>query len=134
LQCKMAKELPSVEADAVQIQQVLVNLLRNAVESLSENSDDHRHVLVRTEIVEGGVQVSVQDNGCGFDSEKSHRLFEPFYSTKAEGMGVGLAVCQSIVQAHQGRLWAEPNSDRGAKFYFTLPVCKEELHDVYCRV
>jgi PAS domain S-box-containing protein len=132
LRCELADNTTSFLADAVQIQQVLMNLLRNAVEAVSQNPEENRDVLVRTEAIAGGVQVSVHDNGRGLGDQNVEKVFEPFFTTKSEGMGLGLAVCRSIVQAHQGRMWAENNPDSGATFYFTLPVGKEEPHDVYC--
>jgi len=131
VRCELAENLPLILADAIQIQQVLINLLRNAVEALGKNSISDRTVLVRTEIVDDAVQVAVHDNGCGIGADRVAKLFEPFFSTKSEGMGLGLAVCQSIVQSHQGRLWVESNSAEGTTFYFTLPIFKEEPHHAY---
>jgi two-component system sensor histidine kinase TtrS len=131
LRCDLGDNLQPIIADAVQIQQVLMNLLRNAVEAVSENPEETRDVFVRTIAVEDGVQVSVCDNGHGLGAGNAEKVFEPFFTTKSEGMGLGLAVCQSIAQAHQGRLWAQNNSDQGATFYLTLPLGKEEPHNVY---
>jgi C4-dicarboxylate-specific signal transduction histidine kinase len=131
LECELAADLPLVLADPIQVQQVLVNLVRNAVDAMSENQADDRRLSVRTENCDEGVQISVRDNGRGIDAENSPKLFEPFFTTKADGMGMGLAVSQSIVQAHGGRLWAEPNDDRGVTFYFTLSARKEARQNVY---
>ena len=132
LQCDLADDLPPLLVDTVQIQQLLVNFMRNAVEAMSENDTDNRKLIVRTAVADETVQISVCDNGVGLDDETRARLFEPFFTTKTEGLGLGLAVCQSIVKAHLGRLWAEPNSDRGTTFHVTLPVNQEESQDV-CR-
>jgi two-component system sensor histidine kinase DctS len=132
LRCELDNNLPPVLADAVQIQQVLMNLLRNAMEAVAERPEDSRILLVRTTAVGGGLQVSVHDNGRGLSPENLEKVFEPFFTTKSEGIGLGLAVCRSIIQSHQGRLWAENNPDQGVTFYFTLPAFKEEPHHVYC--
>jgi PAS domain S-box-containing protein len=132
LRCELADNLPPVRGDLVQIQQVLMNLIRNALDAVSENTDDFRHLLVRTTAVADGVEVAVIDNGPGFNAEYLEHLFDPFFTTKSEGIGLGLSVSQSIVESHNGRLWAQNNPDQGAAFYFTLPAFKEELRDVYC--
>jgi PAS domain S-box-containing protein len=132
LRCELDDSVPLILADTVQIQQVLMNLIRNAIEAVSDNSDDFRELLVRTTHSADGVQVSVHDNGTGLSAEQTEKLFEPFFTTKSDGTGLGLAVCQSIMQAHQGRLWAENNPVHGATFYFSLPAFKEEPHNVYC--
>lgn len=135
LRCELGNSLPTVLADAVQVQQVLVNLVRNAVDALATNEENDRFLIVRTTSgPDGSVQVSVRDNGRGLVPENASRLFEPFFTTKPDGMGMGLAVSQSIVQAHAGQLWAEPNTERGVTFHFTLPARKEEPHDVFCHV
>jgi PAS domain S-box-containing protein len=125
LRCELASGLPSVLADGLQVQQVL------AVEAMAANPAENRRLSVRTIQADAEVRVSVRDNGRGIASDEAPRLFEPFFTTKAEGMGMGLAVSQSIVQAHSGRLWAEPNADRGVTFHFTLPVRKQEPSHVY---
>lgn len=129
LRCELADSLPPIYGDAIQIQQVIVNLVRNAVEAMAENPQDDRHVLIRTDVVIGGLQLSVSDNGGGLTSEYREQLFEPFYTTKPEGLGLGLAVCQSIAKAHHGRLSVEPNQDRGETFFFVLPVSQEHYRD-----
>lgn len=134
LQCDLAAHVPLLLVDTVQIQQLLVNLVRNAVEAMSDHEENDRRLTVRTNVIDNALQVSVSDNGTGMNAEATEKLFEPFFTTKPEGLGLGLAVCQSIVQAHEGSLWAEPNPDRGTTFHFTLPIYKEELHDVHCHV
>jgi signal transduction histidine kinase len=117
---------PLIFADRIQLQQVILNLIMNAVEAMSEMSDGPRQLLVRTDTDEsGGIVVAVHDSGPGLKTEDLHRLFTPFYTTKPQGMGMGLAICRSIIDAHGGRLWATANLDRGATFQFTLPTSRE---------
>lgn len=119
---ELADDLPRVAADRVQLQQVVLNLLRNALDSMNAVDERPRDLLIRTERQEDDhVQLSVKDSGVGFDSQTMSKLFEAFYSTKDEGMGVGLAVSRSIVENHQGRLWAVLNADAGATFLFSVP-------------
>jgi signal transduction histidine kinase len=113
---------------------VLVNLLRNAIEAMSEIDEADRRLVVRSEFSNGSVQISVRDSGIGISDEQAARLFEPFFTTKDEGMGMGLAVSQAIVEAHHGRLWAEPNPDRGVTFHLSLPLRREELSHEHCCV
>ena len=109
--------------DKVQIQQVIVNLMRNAIEAMEVS--DRRELTVSTELAEDGViTISVADSGPGIAPELADRLFQPFVTTKAQGMGVGLSICRSIVEAHNGRLWAETNPDGGAIFRFTVPAIR----------
>jgi two-component system sensor kinase FixL len=132
LRCEFTDGIPPLLGDAIQIQQVIVNLARNAVEALAETSQDDRQVLIRTDFSEGEARISVQDNGCGLANESRLQLFEPFFTTKRDGLGLGLAVCQSIAAAHHGRLAAEPNHPRGTTFIFVLPVHQETHDDVGC--
>jgi C4-dicarboxylate-specific signal transduction histidine kinase len=134
LRCELEHTLPTVVADSIQVQQVLVNILRNAIEAMNDTPEAERRLLVRSESHDGAVQISIRDNGSGIGDEQAKKLFEPFFTTKTEGMGLGLAVSQAIVEAHAGRLWAEPNPDRGATFYLTLPLGKEEPSRDYCHV
>jgi two-component system sensor kinase FixL len=116
-----APDLPPVEADRIQLQQVVLNLVRNAIEAVA-GTDGPRHVRVLTGGGPDGAWVSVRDSGPGFGPEVERRLFDPLYSTKAEGMGLGLAISRRIVEAHGGRLTAESLRPQGAAFTFHLPV------------
>jgi C4-dicarboxylate-specific signal transduction histidine kinase len=123
LTAELADGLPPVLADRVQLQQVVLNLIINGIEAMSAVTGRSRHLLVRTRRDEsGGVMVSVQDSGTGIEAQNIARLFDAFYTTKASGMGMGLSISRSIIEAHGGRLWAEANSGDGATFQFTLPA------------
>ena len=112
-------DLPTAEVDRVQIQQVLLNLIRNAVEAMEGH--EVRELSIGTATEAGAVLVSVADTGGGIPPEIETRLFQPFVTTKADGMGIGLSVCRTIVEAHGGRLWVESNTGGGSVFRFTLP-------------
>jgi C4-dicarboxylate-specific signal transduction histidine kinase len=118
---QLADGLPPVQADRVQLQQVMLNLIVNASQSMSGVEDGNRELHVSTESIEPeGVCVAVRDTGPGLSPESLSRLFEPFYTTKSDGMGVGLSICRSIIEAHGGRLWATRCEPRGALFQFTV--------------
>jgi len=123
LDARLAEGLPLVQADRVQLQQVMLNLIVNAVEAMKEVEDCPRELTI-TSSREGAqaVLIAVRDSGIGVDPASCDKLFEAFYTTKADGIGMGLSISSSIVQAHGGRLWASPNSPRGAVFQFSLPV------------
>jgi C4-dicarboxylate-specific signal transduction histidine kinase len=116
--------IPAVCGDRVELQQVLLNLVLNACQSMSNNAIGDRRIEVTAalEADQSAVRISVVDSGGGIDGAQLERVFDPFFTTKERGLGLGLAVCQSIIAAHKGRLWATNNSDRGATFHFTLPV------------
>jgi signal transduction histidine kinase len=119
---ELADDLPFVTADRVQLQQVVLNLLRNALDAMNTVDDRPRDLLIRTEREEGDwVRLSVKDAGVGFDPQTVDKLFEAFHSTKNDGMGVGLSVSRSIIENHQGRLWAVLNGGPGATFSFSVP-------------
>jgi signal transduction histidine kinase len=123
IQTQLAEPLPFSRGDRVQIQQVMVNLIVNAVQAMSGEGDSWRELQISTETDEAeGVRVRVRDTGPGLAPESLPRLFEPFYTTKAEGMGMGLAICRSIVEAHGGRLWATACEPHGTLFQFTIPA------------
>ena len=116
-----------VEGDRVQLQQVVLNLILNAVEAMSSVEDGARELSIRTEQDQtGSILVAVRDSGPGIDHEQFERVFDPFYTTKTSGVGMGLAICRSIIAAHGGRLWAEANRPRGAMFQFILPARQED--------
>jgi signal transduction histidine kinase len=122
LRSELAHGLPPVVGDRVQLQQVVLNLLRNAAEAMSEVNDRARDLTIRTEQEDAGrVRVSVRDTGTGVPQGSRDRLFDAFYTTKHNGMGIGLSVSRSIVERHDGRLWAEPNDGPGATFAFSVP-------------
>jgi two-component system sensor kinase FixL len=117
----MAPSLPPVRGDTVQLQQVLLNLILNALEAMIDCPIEDREVVVRAvPSAVSGVEMTVTDQGPGFSKEKLAKSFEPFFATKKHGMGVGLAICQTIIRAHGGQLTAENNPDRGATVRFTL--------------
>ncbi|MGF6702439.1 C4-dicarboxylate-specific signal transduction histidine kinase [Paraburkholderia sp. MM5496-R1] len=123
VQTHLADRLPLIEGDRVQLQQVLLNLLINAMEVMSGVSDRVRELLISTARADSGcVLVTVLDSGPGFAADSAERLFAPFYTTKPTGLGMGLPICRSIVEAHGGRLWASANVPRGAIFQFTVPA------------
>ena len=114
-----------MHGDRVQLQQVVLNLVLNAVEAMGSVEAGARELLISTEIRQrGGVLVSLRDSGPGIDPEDIERVFEAFYTTKSGGVGMGLSICRSIIDAHGGRLWADANEPRGAVFQFTLPTRK----------
>jgi PAS domain S-box-containing protein len=121
LQTQLAPGLPPVEGDRTQLQQVILNLILNAIEAMSGIKEGTRELRIATETdAAGGVIVTVRDSGPGLDRVDVERVFEAFYTTKPDGMGMGLAICRSIVEAHGGRMWVGANEPRGAIFQFTL--------------
>jgi signal transduction histidine kinase len=122
VQTRLADGLCPVHGDRVQLQQVILNLVLNAVEAMGAVEAGPRELLISTEQTEAnGVLVAVRDSGPGIDPEHVERVFEAFYTTKSSGVGMGLSICRSIIDAHGGRLWADANEPRGAVFQFTLP-------------
>jgi PAS domain S-box-containing protein len=127
---EFAGDLPPVTGDRVQLQQVILNLLRNALDAMGEVHDRPRQLLIRTERDDGaGVRVTVRDTGVGFAPQAADKLFEAFYSTKSNGMGIGLSISRSIIESHEGQLWATPNDGPGATFSFSLPLKPEAPDD-----
>ena len=127
LQTRLSEGLFPVHCDRVQLQQVVLNLILNAAEAMGSEAmgsveAEPRELLISTAQHHTGVLVAVRDSGPGMDPAHLERAFEAFYTTKAHGVGMGLSICRSIIDAHGGRLWAEPNEPRGAIFQFTLPA------------
>lgn len=120
---QLAEGLPPILADRVQLQQVILNLIMNAIEAMSEIAGRSRELLVSTRKAElGGVLVTISDSGPGLPPINPERIFNAFYTTKENALGMGLSICRSIVEAHDGKLWATPNEPRGAIFCMMLPV------------
>jgi len=129
LQSELAEALPSVLGDRVQLQQVLLNLIMNGIEAMTAIIDRPRMLWVESRVDDAGdVLVSVRDSGIGLGSE-ADRVFTPFFTTKANGMGMGLSISRSLIDDHGGRLWAAPNSPHGAVFSFTLPAAAGSPHE-----
>jgi C4-dicarboxylate-specific signal transduction histidine kinase len=123
VQARLADNLPLIHGDRVQLQQVILNLIVNAIEAMSGVDAGARDLLISTGKVEpDGVLVAVRDTGSGLPPATFDRLFEAFYTTKPGGLGMGLSICRSIIEAHGGRLWAEANEPRGAVFQFLTPT------------
>ena len=125
---ELAPDLPPVAGDRVQLQQLVLNLTLNGADAMAANEPGSRRMYFRTELHGNRVRASVRDQGCGLPKD-TDRLFQPFFTTKQQGLGMGLAICRSIASAHDGRLWAEPGPGRGAVFHLELPVaqCTDSL-------
>jgi PAS domain S-box-containing protein len=124
---QLAEGLPLIQADRVQLQQVILNLIMNALEAMSGASDGARELLISTgRDTSNGVHVSLRDTGPGLNPASLERLFDAFYTTKSSGLGMGLSICHSIIEAHGGRIWAGANEPRGAVFHFTLPLERDK--------
>lgn len=129
LKPELASDLPHVTGDRVQLQQVILNLLRNASDAMTTIVDRPRQLIIKTEPeADGRVRLSVQDTGVGFDVESVNKLFEAFYTTKSDGMGIGLSVSRSIIENHNGTLTARPNDGPGATFSFSIPCAAHTDH------
>jgi PAS domain S-box-containing protein len=125
VEVRLSDDVPPVSADRIQLQQVMLNLMMNAIEAMTQVTGPRELLISSTADSLKGVVVVVRDSGAGLDSKSLERLFEPFYTTKPQGMGMGLAICRSITEAHGGRIWATTNPDRGASFHFSLPTSEE---------
>lgn len=123
LKMQLSEKLPNIRGDRVQLQQVILNLIMNAIEATSEVSEGSRELLISTSKQEpDGVLITIRDSGLGLPEVNPERIFEAFYTTKPSGLGMGLSICRSIVEAHGGRLWATPNEPRGTVFSVMLPI------------
>jgi PAS domain S-box-containing protein len=122
MRTELAASLPAVRADRVQLQQVLMNLMVNGIESMADHGGE---LIIRTRPVEAGLEVSVVDSGVGIPADKMEQVFDAFVTTKEAGTGMGLAISRTIVESHEGRLWAEANSGPGTTFHFTLPAASD---------
>jgi signal transduction histidine kinase len=119
----LGRGLPAVTGDRIQLQQVILNLIVNAIEAMSELSEGSRALIIRSARSDANaIVVDVQDTGPGFTPDQARHFFNAFYTTKPDGIGMGLAICRSIIEAHDGRLWVEPSPARGAIFRFSLPI------------
>ncbi len=128
LRHELAGDLPFVVGDRIQLQQVILNLLRNAADAMSTIDDRPRELLIRTEWDQGNqIRLSVKDSGIGLTPEAADKIFEAFYTTKSDGMGIGLSISRSIIEAHQGRIWATSNDGPGSTFSFAIPCALEGL-------
>jgi C4-dicarboxylate-specific signal transduction histidine kinase len=125
LRPELANDLPLVMGDRVQLQQVILNLVLNASDAMSDVDDRPRRLVIRTEREDDHARLTVQDVGVGIEPHGVERLFEPFYTTKGGGMGIGLSVSRSIIESHHGRLWATLNDGPGAAFSFSIPRAPE---------
>jgi PAS domain S-box-containing protein len=124
---RMPESELKIYADKTQIQQVLLNLIMNALEAMTEQEADSRSLRIKVSPENDKVRISVSDNGTGIPGDKLDRIFEGFYTTKPQGLGVGLEVCRSIVESHRGAIWAENNTDRGATIHVILPIAPEAV-------
>jgi signal transduction histidine kinase len=115
------RQVPQVTGDRIQLQQVLLNLIANAIDSMA-GENEPRILFIKSEVLDSGIMVAVADSGKGIASQDVGRIFNPLFTTKSDGMGMGLSICRSIIEAHDGRLWVAGNTPRGAVFQFVLPV------------
>jgi C4-dicarboxylate-specific signal transduction histidine kinase len=126
IRTELAADLPKAMADRVQLQQVLTNLMLNGIEAMKDVNAE-RELTIKSELGENGhLLISVSDTGVGLDPQHAAKIFNPFFTTKPEGTGMGLAISHSIVESHGGRLWADATSGRGATFHFSLPSQDED--------
>jgi signal transduction histidine kinase len=118
----LTPNLPAITGDRVQLQQVLLNLTLNGCDAMADYNSSERRLLIASQCENGAVRVSVTDHGCGIPEEKTEQVFERFFTTKKNGMGLGLSVCRTIIDAHRGKIWATNNAGSGATFHLSLPI------------
>ena len=116
---------PELMADQVMLEQVLLNLMRNGIEAMSDIPADRRRLTIKLSQVDNQMEIRVVDRGAGISPEVAEKLFTPLFSTKADGMGMGLNICRSIIEFHHGRLWVEANPEGGSIFVITLPIDRQ---------
>lgn len=133
LSTNLASDLPPISADPVQLREVLLNLVMNGAEAMSTTAENLRALMIASRLESDEVTITVEDSGAGIDSKDSEQIFEAFFTTKPTGMGMGLAICRSIVAAHNGRLWASPGVSRGTVFYVVLPLDPGDTRTVALR-
>ena len=123
--------VPAVQGVRVELEQVLLNLILNACEAMRRNTRKYRqlHITAVLDPCHAAVRISVLDSGRGIEADKLERVFDPFFTTKHNGLGLGLAICHSIIVAHNGKLWAENRTGQGAAFHFTVPIAREQFHE-----
>jgi len=124
LHLQLDHNIPLVKGDKVQLQQVVLNLVMNAIDAMTTMTDRRRVLAVKSAAEDGNVRVTVQDSGPGLDAAATERIFDPFFTTKPDGMGMGLSISKSIVENHGGLLWAAPAVPVGTAFHFNLPVAR----------
>ncbi len=121
IRSELAATMPPVKADRVQLQQVMLNLIMNGMDAMSTTVPT-KELVIRSRKDGNDILIAVEDSGIGVAPEVADKIFDPFFTTKAHGIGMGLSVSRSIIESHQGRLWAVPNANGGAMFQFTLPI------------
>jgi signal transduction histidine kinase len=129
IQTDLALNLPKVKADRVQLQQVVLNLTMNAMDAMLESTGRAKAVLISSREDGAAILVKIEDRGIGLDAETAGKIFDPFFTTKPHGTGMGLSISRSIIDSHQGRLWAESRPSGGALFQFTLPIQSVDSDD-----
>ena len=123
---ELAAELPPVQGNSIELQQVIINLLVNGMQAMDDSKQGSHELVLATSAMDGFVELAVSDDGIGIDELTADRFFEPFFTTKPHGIGMGLAINRTIIEAHGGRIWATPNEGRGATFRFNLPTSKRD--------
>jgi len=125
----LSPRLPWAFGDRIYLQQVLLNLIINAMDAMTDTPEEARRIIVRTCMVGDDLEVTVDDRGHGINTDKLSSIFHSFYTTKSDGMGLGLSIASSIIEMHDGRIWADNNQEGGATFHFSVPAAKERPQD-----